>query len=112
MFEEDYIMRIIKEMARVVLRLVFNIDSTSPTIELLENQEERKILEELIDLAEMGNINEAENRLYDLESDKIAIFFYSFLNDKTDEFLEENEFSREEVEQGITEIARKYGLEK
>ena len=44
--------------------------------------------------------NEAENRLYDLISDmdmgslEIALLFYSYLNDKADEFLEENNFCR------------------
>jgi hypothetical protein len=38
--EEDYVMRLIKEMVRAVLKLLFNIDTDSPTSELLEDSEE------------------------------------------------------------------------
>lgn len=92
MFEQDYVMRLIKEMVRAILKLLFNIDTESPTIELLENKEEKETLENLIDMVDAGEINEAENRLYDLisatdmNSLEVAILFYSYLNDKTDDF--------------------------
>lgn len=70
MFEQDYVMRLIKEMVRAILKLLFNIDAESPTVELLENKEERETLEKLLDMVDAGKINEAENRLYDLTSDK------------------------------------------
>lgn len=116
MFEQDYVMRLIKEMIRAVLKLLFNIDTKSPTVELLESKEEKESLKDLLDMADNGNINEAENRLYDLISNgdidslKIALLFYSYLNDKSDEFLETNEFSREEIELGIKNLADKFGL--
>ena len=101
MFEQDYVMRLIKEMVRAILKLLFNIDTESPTIELLENKEEKETLENLIDMVDAGEINEAENRLYDLisatdmNSMEVAILFYSYLNDKTDDFIEANDFSRD-----------------
>lgn len=116
MFEQDYIMKLIKEMARVILKLLFNIDSESPTVELLENKQEKEILENLLDMIDAGKINEAENRLYDLINDmdmgslKIAVLFYSCLNDKTDEFLKENDFSREEIKLGMENVADVFGL--
>ena len=63
-----------------------------------------------------GRINEAENSLYDsIETlDKsgleIALLFYSYLNDKSDEFLEEHDFNREEVKQGLEDITSRYGI--
>ncbi len=116
MFEQDYVMRLIKEMIRAVLKLLFNIDTKSPTVELLESKEEKESLKDLLDMADNGNINEAENRLYDLISNgdidslKIALLFYSYLNDKSDEFLETSEFSREEIKLGIKNLADKFGL--
>ncbi len=116
MFEQDYVMRLIKEMIRAVLKLLFNIDTKSPTVELLESKEEKESLKDLLDIADNGNINEAENRLYDLISNgdidslKIALLFYSYLNDKSDEFLETSEFSREEIKLGIKNLADKFGL--
>ena len=54
MFEQDYVMRLIKEMVRAILKLLFNIDTESPTIELLENKEEKETLENLIDMVDAG----------------------------------------------------------
>lgn len=115
-FEQDYVMRLIKEMVRAILKLLFNIDTESPTVELLENKEEMETLENLLDMIDDGKINEAENRLYDLTSDtdvnslEIALLFYSYLNDKTDDFLEANDFSRDEIKLGLENVADNFGL--
>ncbi len=116
MFEQDYVMRLIKEMVRAILKLLFNIDTESPTVELLENKEEKEMLENLLDLVDAGKINEAENRVYDLISDAdlnnlgIALLFYSYLNDKTDDFLETNDFSREEIKLGLENVTDRFDL--
>lgn len=116
MFEQDYVMRLIKEMVRAILKLLFNIDTESPTVELLENKEEQETLENLLDMVDAGEINEAENRLYDLTSNtdvnslEIALLFYSYLNDKTDDFLEVNDFSRDEIKLGLENVADSFGL--
>lgn len=116
MFEQDYVMRLIKEMVRVILKLLFHVDTESPTAELLENKEEKETLENLLDLIDAGKINEAENRLSDLVdgadrgSLEIALLFYSYLNDKSDEFLKENDFSREEIKLGMERVADVFGL--
>lgn len=116
MFEQDYVMRLIKEMVRAILKLLFNIDTESPTAELLENKEEKEILENLLDMVDAGKINEAENRLYDLISDadrnslEVTLLFYFYLNDKTDDFLEKNDFSRDEIKLGLENVIDKFGL--
>lgn len=116
MFEQDYVMRLIKEMVRAILKLLFNIDTESPTVELLENKEEKETLENLLDMVDAGKINEAENRLYDLISDtdrnslEVTLLFYSCLNDKTDDFLEKNDFSRDEIKLGLENVIDKFGL--
>ncbi len=116
MFEQDYVMRLIKEMVRAILKLLFNIDTESPTVELLEDKEEKETLENLLDMIDDGKINEAENRLYDLTSNtdmnslEIALLFYSYLNDKTDDFLEENDFSRDEIKLGLENVVDSFGL--
>jgi hypothetical protein len=142
MFEQDYVMRLIKEMVRAILKLLFNIDTESPTVELLENKEEKETLENLLDMVDAGKINEAENGLYDIMSARepscshdwrtanadhealfhdiisakdmnsleIVLLFYSYLNDKTDDFLETNDFSRDEIKLGIENIVDRFGL--
>lgn len=116
-------MRLIKEMVRTLLKLLFNIDIESPIIELLEESEEKTTLKALLDMVDAGRIDEAENKIYDIVSrddvteslDKnaleMALLFYSYLNDKSDEFLEEHNFSRTEVKQGLMDILSRYGLD-
>lgn len=116
MFEQDYIMRLINEIIRAVLKLLFGIDTASPTDELLMGSEEKETLDNLYDLVDAGKISEAENRIYDLTETgemaklEIALLFYAYLNDKDDDFLEANDFSREEVKNGLTDIVSRYGL--
>lgn len=116
MFEQDYVMRLIKELVRAILKLVYNIDTSSPMADILEDKEARQTLDDLLDLVDRGNINEAENYLYDVISDynvaslEMVLLFYSYLNDKTDDFLEHNDFSREEIKMGIEDIANWFGL--
>lgn len=117
MFEEDYIMRLIREMVRTLLKLLFQIETQSPTAQLLENDEDKETLEELLLLVKEGKINEAENSLYDLtetkdmQALKIGLLFYSYLNDLGDDFLEDHGFSRTEVKAGLHDLTVKYGLE-
>lgn len=113
MFEQDYIMRIIKSMIAALLKLLFDIDTDSPTAELIEDYDARNNLITLTDMIDDGNINHAENELYRLLSEdtldlKAGILFYSHLNDKDDDFLEQHDFSRDEVELGIRALASKY----
>jgi hypothetical protein len=116
MFEQDYVMRLIKEMVRALLKLLFNIDTDAPTSELLEASEEKAALDTLLDMVDDGMVNEAENEIYKMTENRdenyleVALLFYSHLNDKSDEFLEDNNFSREEVKEGLETIVSRYGL--
>lgn len=117
MFEQDYIMRLIHEMVRALLKIIFNIDTDSPTAEIIKDAEDRQTLNELISMVDAGWINEAENKVYEITEEKnkkdleVALLFYSYLNSKSDEYLEEHDFSRDEVKSGLIEITKRYGLE-
>lgn len=117
MFEQDYIMRLINEMVRALLKIIFNIDTASPLAEVLKDSEEEQTLNELINMVDARFINEAENRLYDITEArkmkdlKVALLFYSYLNNKSDEYLEEHDFSRDEVKSGLIYISKRYGVD-
>ena len=115
MFEEkDYYMRIVHEMVRMLIRLVFgkDIDRNDEEAVPLEVMERYR---KLTAMADDGDINEAENLLLDgLDQGSRAYFelvlmFYEKLNGKTDEFLEEHDYSREEVLDGIKYVVDYYG---
>lgn len=117
MFEQDYVMRLINEMVRAVLKLVFDIDTDSPSAELVKDLEEEQTLNELTDLVDAGCINEAENRIYEITEARnkkdleVALLFYSYLNNQSDEYLEEHDFSRDEVKSGLKDITKRYGVD-
>ena len=103
-------------MIRAILKLLFNIDTDNPNEDLLEDEESQDTLEKLLAMVDNGNINEAENQIYDMTSDnsmanlEVALLFYSYLNDKDDEFLQEHDFGRDEIKSGVKELASRYGL--
>lgn len=39
-----------------------------------------------------------------------ALLFYSYLNRQSDEFLEENDFDKEKIKEGLMFIAKQYGI--
>ncbi len=116
MLEQDYIMRLIKEIVRTILKLLFHIDTENPNIELL-NKEEQDILNNLKDMVDTGRINEAENHIFEMTADnsmenlKIAVLFYSYLNEKDDAFFQAHNFSREEIQLGLKDLFSGYGME-
>ena len=115
MFEQDYIMRLIQEMVKVLLKLLFHLDADAPTAKLYSQLEEKETLESLLELVDEGDICGAENRIYELVYDgnpnalKTALLFYSYLNEKPEDFLAEHDFSRQEIKEGLEDIASRYG---
>ncbi|MFR8450031.1 MAG: DUF6483 family protein [Fusicatenibacter saccharivorans] len=109
--------RLIKEMVRAILKLLFNIDTDSPSAELLEDAKEQQTLDELLDMVDNGFINEAENKIYEITEEgkktdlEMALLFYSYLNDKSDEFLEAHNYGRDEIKAGLKDITVRYGVD-
>src|SRR5699024_1313214 len=119
MLQDDHILRQIREMVRAALKMLFQVDVPDLTQEILEDEDRKETLESLLALMEEGKIDEAENRLYDLTSGEededrhnleAGLLFYYILNCKDDDFLEEHDFSREEIMTGIQDLADRYGL--
>ena len=64
MVKQDYLMRLIHEMVRTIIKLIFNIDEKTVDIEQ-ELKETSDLYIRLVRLADAGKINEAENLLYE-----------------------------------------------
>lgn len=114
-------MRIIHEMVRTIIRLIFHIDEeTEEKLVFLDGQNQ-DFYQQLCLLADEGKINEAENQLYErleseegleeenLENLKLSLAFYDYLNAKDNDFLEGHDFSREEIREGICDVMKRYG---
>lgn len=112
--DKDYVMRMIHESIRTLIKLIFNrdIDKNEDMEIPLETAE---LYRKLIAMADAGEVNEAENLLLDglRENDKAyfetALLFYEKLSGKTDEFLAEHDYSRQEVVDGLKYIVNFYG---
>lgn len=115
MFEDDYIMRMIHEMVRVILKFLFNVDGESVEDIKIEDENVEVKYNWLMDLAHKGKINEAENMLYenlDITNKyelQAALMFYQYLNTYSADYLEENNFSQEEIKTGIKTVLKLFG---
>lgn len=117
MVEQDYIMRIIHEMVRTLLKLLFHIDDVKEQEMEFEDEGTQDTYKRLQKLADSGGINDAENLLYEvleskeLEHLKLALVFYDYLNTKSSDYLEECGYSREEIAEGMKQAVKLYGYD-
>lgn len=120
MFEQDYIMRMIKDMTRVMLAIAGKRTSSQYSSEELEKVtiSGGSLLEEQIrKMVAAGQINEAENLLteeLDLAAPadfSIAVSFYRLLNDLDEDTLTRCNYTREEIFEGLQYCADKFGID-
>lgn len=110
MLKNDYIMRKIEEWISMILEFVFKIDKSSSPEKLLKLEASKEILKDLKSKIDAGNINGAEDALFNLikfktqDSLLIGLLFYSHLNEKSSKFLNEHDFDREEIKTGIKDL--------
>ena len=109
--EKDYIMRMIKEMVRILFSLIYGKKYVSVELEK-ENKYEvsGKNLKSFLDMIDSGQINEAKNILLDnidyTNNDDVmaAALFYQYLSEKDSEFLINNNYTKEEVLSGFKQL--------
>ena len=112
--EKDYIMRIIHEIVRTLIKLVFGIDIDKREKEDVD-QENLSLYRKLQAMVDDGLLDEAENLLADHMDPKnqkdflLTLLFYDYLGKKDDQFLNEHDFSRKEVLDGLKYAVNLYG---
>lgn len=114
--EQDYLVRAIKEMAKVIAKIVLKKTDTDYKVsEQMVNSEDELYLQLMKMLAE-GQVNEAENLLFDKLDGKdknkleIALTFYTKLAEYGDDYFKEHNYSKEEVKSGLVDVAKVYGV--
>lgn len=114
--EKDYIMRMIKEMVSVLFSILLGKQYVSVDEERKNGYEVSGTdLNDLLDMIDNGQINEAENlMLDDIDySDKkelaAALLFYQYLSEKKKDFLWDHDYSAEEILDGAKQILQKAG---
>lgn len=114
--EKDYIMRMIKEIARVLFSLMLGKQYKSVELQN-ENKYEvsGKALEEFLNMVDQGLVNEAENILlenieYTNQQEIIAaVLFYQYVSEKDMDFLILHNYTRDEALDGLKRLAEKSG---
>ena len=115
--EKDYILRMIKDLTKSIAHLI--LGKSEIEYELPEESEYSRVdtlYVKLIELVNMGQINEAEDLLFDeinpsdMRQFEMAMSFYLYLNDFGDDYLEKNNYSRDEITEGIKSICEEYGV--
>ena len=116
MLKNDYIMRKIEEWISMILEFVFKIDKSSSPEKLLKLEESKEVLKDLKSKIDIGNINEAEDSLFEMLKHKtqdsllMGLLFYSYLNEKDSKFLNENNFERDEIKTGIKDLLNEFNM--
>ena len=118
MFEQDYIMRMIHQVIWAMFKLLFQIDvDAAGEVIPLAREGDARLLDELTDMIDSGRVGEAEDIVFDLadaqdpQDVQLVLLFFLRLNDKSDEFLEEHGFTRQELAEDLKSILAKYGLD-
>ena len=120
-YEKDYIMRLIHGIAQVLARLLLGkqMEQEGEIASALSREAAKKD-ETLKKMIDAGNINEAEELLFDLLENEpwedkqkaaLALSFYDHLNEKEDAFLEKANFSREEIIEGLEDAMKTIHME-
>ena len=93
--QKDYIMRIIHEWIRTLIKLIFNRDIDRDEEEAVPLEAENILLDGL----------DAGSRAYF----EMALLFYEKLGGKPEAFLTEHDYSQEEVIEGLKYVVNYYG---
>lgn len=106
--EQDYLLRQIKGVAKVIAQILFHRESFDYVLPENGNYSEfDNLFLKLNSMLENNEINEAENLLFEHIDGKnpvylqIALSFYETLAQKPEKVLTENNFSKAEIEQGF-----------
>lgn len=118
MFEQDWIMRQVSDMVRFMTRVILQKESPlyqqsgeeSPNSESgLPHQRLGKLIDEQ-KFREAKNVLDERMDGSDRKDFEVAVDFYARLNRMDDKTLEENGFSREEIQEGLNSAAHAFGV--
>lgn len=114
MFEQDYIMRQIKEITAVMAKVLFNA-KVEDSFVMLQEAEKQQVFN-LVEMTRNGKLKdavEAVDRLTDnntKENLMIGLSFYNYLNDIPEYIFTENEYNSARLRRDFRKFVNKFGL--
>lgn len=112
--KEENAKQLLHELAKSISTLIFGSFEEVGEVTFEDKEAEEKY-NKYITLAEEGKINEAENALYgdrDLENQedlRMALRFFDYINQYTNEYLEKCDYSRVEIKDGMDSVLQEFG---
>ena len=119
-YEKDYIMRLIHGIAQMLAALFFGRKLETEELKVSFGEEFGSSSDYLCGLVDNGEINAAENRLFELidtsgmDTDALGsliLLFYDHVNSKDDAFLAAADFSRDEIIRGLEDAMKAINME-
>lgn len=115
-FQKDWLMRQIEAMIAAILQFLFHTEELKEQMPPeTTSQTETELRTKLDRWLSAGMLCEAEDWFFENMDDsddmwlRLAVYLYSEMNKMADDFLEEHNFSREEVLEGLTDVCRRFG---
>ena len=114
MFEQDYIMRQIKEITAVMAKVLFNA-KVEDSFVMLQEVEKQQVFN-LVEMTRNGKLKDAVeevDRLTDnntKENLMIGLSFYNCLNDIPEYIFTENEYNSARLRRDFRKFVNKFGL--
>ena len=115
-FEKDIIRRQIEVLINISSKVLLSEDTVNYEPNEERDEEINELYRRVVQYIKDGEIGRAEDEVYDAynpSSDdytELAIDFYRRLNELEDEELEEADFEREEVRDGLCDFMRRMGI--
>ena len=116
--QDDHMIRNIQDVGRLIAKLLLH--EQQPNYKLPEKEadytEADRLFKKVIGLADEGDINGAENELLmNMEDDdpdylELALTFYLYLNDMDVDYLDDHDYSRGEILDGLKSLAEDWGV--
>ncbi len=115
--DKDFILRMINDLVKSIAFIILgknDIDYELPSDNNYSNTD--LLYMKLINMSNEGKINEAEDILFDkintsnINELEMAFSFYLHLNNFSDNYLEKNNYSRDEISEGIKSICDRYNI--
>lgn len=115
-FEKDIIRRQIEVLVNISSKVLLSKDAVNYEPDEEKEEEVNELYKRVIEYIKDGEIGRAEDEMYDAynpgsdDYTELAIDFYQRLNELEDEELENADFEREEVRDGLCDFMRRMGI--
>ncbi|MBP0968411.1 MAG: hypothetical protein J5722_12310 [Oscillospiraceae bacterium] len=115
MYQEDYIIKQIRQLSRMIAQYVFRIDTQSHDELHISNPEKAAKTSELLRKVDSGNIREAEAELDRMTESRTlddmlaGIAFYTRIGEKNESFLDDHAYNDVDLKIGLRRFAERFG---